>query len=56
MAMYNGKKNESLNELRLTKYCEKVAKGEIRVEPKSLPPTSAAAKFRSNRVFLQVGQ
>ena len=40
----------------IVKYCEKVAKGEIRVEPKSLPPTSAAAKFHSYRVFLQVGQ
>ena len=29
-----------------------MAKGEIRVEPKSLPPTSAAAKFHSYRVFL----
>ena len=54
VAMYNGKKTESLNKLRLTKYSEKVTKGEIKVEPRSLPPTSAAAKFHSYKVFLQV--
>ena len=26
VVMYNGKKNQSLNELRLSRYCEKVAK------------------------------
>ena len=56
VVMYNGKKTESLNKLRLTKYSEKVTKGEIKVEPRSLPPTSAAAKFHSYRVFLQVYQ
>ena len=56
MVMYNGKKDETLNTLRLSRYCEKVAKSLNRVEPRSLPPTSAAAKFHSYRVFLQICQ
>ena len=56
VVMYNGKKNQSLNELRLSKYCEKVAKSLNRVEAKSLPPTKAAAKFHSYRVYLQICQ
>ena len=54
--MYNGKKNESLNALRKRKYCEKVAKSLHRVEGKSLPPTTAASKFHSYRVYLQICQ
>ena len=54
--MYNGKKNESLNALRKRKYCEKVAKSLYRVEGKSLPPTTAASKFHSYRVYLQICQ
>lgn len=56
VVMYNGKKDETLNTLRLSRYCEKVAKSLNRVEPRSLPPTSAAAKFHSYRVFLQICQ
>ena len=54
VAIYNGKKDDSLNSLRLIRYTEKVAKSFSRVEPKSLPPTSAAAKYHSYRVFFQV--
>ena len=54
--MYNEKKNESLNALRKRKYCEKVAKSLHRVEGKSLPPTTAASKFHSYRVYLQICQ
>jgi hypothetical protein len=56
VVMYNGKKNQSLNELRLSQYCEKVAKSLNRVEATSLPPTKAAAKFHSYRVYLQICQ
>ena len=56
VALYNGKANDSLNTLRFSKYCEKVAKNLNKVEPRSLPPTSAAAKFHSYRVFLQICQ
>ena len=54
--MYNGKKNESLNALQKRKYCEKVAKSLHRVKGKSLPPTTAASKFHSYRVYLQICQ
>ena len=56
VATYNGKKDESLNALRLSRYCEKVAKSLNRVEPRSLPPTSAAARYHSYRVYLQIFQ
>ena len=56
VAMFNGKKNESLNALRLRRYCEKVATRLHRVEAKSLPPTRAASKFHSYRVYLQICQ
>ena len=56
VAIYNGKKEETLNTLRLTRYCEKVTKSLTQVEPRSLPPTSSAAKYHSHRVFLQICQ
>ena len=56
MVMYNGKKLDTLDGLRYKKYCDKVATSLTQVDPKSLPPTSAAAKFPSWRVFLQVNQ
>ena len=56
VAIYNGKKDDTLNGLRLTRYCEKVAKSFNKVEPRSLPPTSLAAKYYSYQVFLQICQ
>ena len=56
VAMYNGKKDETLNSLYFNQYCEKVSKSFTKVEPKSLPPTSLAAKFHSYRIFLQICQ
>ena len=38
VAIYNGKKEETLNTLRLTRYCEIVTKSLTQVEPRSLPP------------------
>ena len=54
--IYNGKNNESLNALRYRRYCEKLATNTTQVEPRTLPPTSAAAKFHNYRVFLQTYQ
>ena len=51
VALYNGKADDSLNTLRFSKYCEKVAENLNKVEPRSLPPTSAAFKFHSYRVL-----
>ena len=54
--IYNGKSNESLNTLHYRQYCEKLATNTTQVEPRTLPPTSAAAKFHNYRVFLQTCQ
>ena len=47
VVMYNGKKSDTLDGLRYKKYCDKVATSLTQVDPKVLPPTSAAAKFQS---------
>ena len=56
VAIYNGKKTDTLNALRHKKYCDKVSTSLAQVDPKALPPTAAAAKFQSKRVFLQINQ
>ena len=59
VVMYNvnGKKSNTLDGLRYKKYCDKVATSLTQVDPKVLPPTSAAAaKFHSRRVILQANQ
>ena len=56
VSMYNGKATESLDSLRYSRYCLKVATGNTCVQPESLPPTSAAARFHSLRVYHQVQQ
>ena len=52
----NGKHNDSLNSLRYKKFMEKISTNTVHVVPQSLPPTSAAAKFHSLRVFYQICQ
>ena len=54
VCVYNGSSAESLDSLRYTRYCQKVATGNTVVQPESLPPTSAAASYHSLRVYLQV--
>ena len=55
--IYNGKSTDTLDSLRHQHFCEKVAsKSSQHVKPQSLPPTSAAAKYHSLRVYLQVQQ
>ena len=44
----------ALNSLRYIKYCQKVATGNVCLQPENLPPTSSAASFHSLRVYLQV--
>lgn len=56
VCLYNGKLGEGLNSLRYKRFCEKVATSTSHVLPMSLPPTSAAAKFHSLRVYYQVQQ
>ena len=52
--VYNGKLPDTLDSLRHKRFCEKVASKTSHVKPQSLPPTSAAAKYHSLRVYLQV--
>ena len=44
----------TLNSLRYKRYCDKVKKGSKAVEAKNLPPSSAAARYHSLRVFFQI--
>ena len=50
VVVYNGKKNDTLNNLLMAKYCEKISKSLNKVEPQSLPPTSGAAKYSGFRL------
>ena len=52
--LYNGNPTESLNTLRYKRFCEKVATSLAHVQPHVLPPTAAASKFHSLRVFNQI--
>ena len=54
VSLYWGDKDESLNMLRHRRFCEKVSKATSPVEPQTLPPTSAAVKFHSLRMFYQM--
>ena len=51
--VYNGKLTDTLDSLRHQRFCEKVASKRSHVKPQALPPTSAAAKYHSLRVYLQ---
>ena len=54
--LYGGRPNEGLDVLRYRRFCEKVATINTTVQVQSLPPTSAAARYHSARVYLQVQQ
>ena len=45
---------DTLDSLRHKRFCEKAAPKTSHIKPQSLPPTSAAAKYHSFRVYLQV--
>ena len=53
-SVFNAASTESLNSLRYTKCCQKVATGNVCLQPENLPPPSSAASFDSLRVYLQV--
>ena len=53
--LYGGKRGEALDSLRYRRFYEKVTTRGHQIRPHDLPPTSAAAKYHSLRVFLQVG-
>lgn len=56
VALYKGRPGDKLDSLRLQKFHQKVIVSKSVVDPKVLPPTSAAAAFHSLRVYLQVQQ
>lgn len=57
LCLYNNKlTDESLNSLRYTRFCQKVATGKSFLQRESLPPTSSAATYHSRRVYFQIYQ
>ena len=54
VSMYNGKPGETLDYVRYKCFCAKVARNTSHIQPKTLPPISAASKFHSLRVYYQV--
>ena len=54
VCLCNGYDGEKINHLWLRRFKEKVAKSSKYVEAKSLPPTRAATKFHSLRVYFQI--
>ena len=56
VCLYNGQQGDSLDEVRLRTFYKKTASKKSAVQPETLPPTSAAAKYHSLRVFLQIQQ
>ena len=54
VSLFGGKPGLGLNALRYQRYFEKLASKTSHIEPQNLPPTAAAARFHSLRVYLQV--
>ena len=54
VSLYGGAKEEGLDVLRYWGFCDKIYEGTSHVEPRSLPPTSAAAMYNSLRVYYHV--
>lgn len=54
LILFNGKTNETLNELRYRRFVEKTQRGVSTVTCKALPPTEAAASFHCLRVFYTI--
>ena len=56
VCLYNGKPAEGLDSLRYTRFCENAATKTSHIQPQTLPPTSAAAKYHSLLVYFQIQQ
>ena len=52
--LYGDSYAEGLDSLRYKRFCDKVSKSTSPVDPQSFPPTSAASKYHSFRVYYQV--
>ena len=56
VCLYRGQAGETLDMLRFQLFHQKVSSNTESVQPRTLPPTSAAAQYHSLRVFHQVQQ
>ena len=54
--LYGGSSSKSLDEMRCQTFSSKVVTASSFIQIQTLPPTCAAAKFHSSRVYLQVQQ
>ena len=55
VSLYSGsREGDTLDQLRLQKFCQKVRSSSSYIQPQTLPPTSAAARYFSFRVYHQV--
>ena len=54
VCLFNGAEKDDLNSFRYKRYCDKVKRSSKAVEAKNFPPTSAAARYHSLRVFFQI--
>eukprot|EP00112_Aurelia_sp_Birch-Aquarium-sp1_P004693 Seg1531.3 transcript_id=Seg1531.3/GoldUCD/mRNA.D3Y31 product="hypothetical protein" protein_id=Seg1531.3/GoldUCD/D3Y31 len=54
ITIYNGKEEVALDKMRYNVFCEKLVSAKTQIRPEVLPPTSAAAKYHSMRVYCQV--
>ena len=55
VSLYTGsKKGDTLDQLRLQKFSQKVGSNASCIQPQQLPPTSAAARYFSYRIYHQV--
>ena len=56
VSLYGGKAGKKLDGMRYRRYCEKLATNSSQIQLQNLPPTSAAARHHSLRVYPQVKQ
>ena len=56
VCLYSGKEGDNVNGLRYAKFCDKVATNKVHIRPQTLPPVSAAVRYHSMRVYMQVQQ
>ena len=56
VSLYGGATEEGLDVSRYMRFCDKISKGTSHVEPRTHPPTSAAAMYHSLRVYYHAYQ
>ena len=56
VALFGGKPGVGLDSHRYQRYFEKLATKTCHIQPQNFPPTAAAARFHSLRVYPQVEQ